>query len=352
MNYFGERAMFGFRSSRKGAQVQVDYEKGRKDVLYSKQLSKRGRKMMCWLPIGLIMARAKVSGAERPDFSLIPDWASLAPVERKALSIAHLAMYGDEGDVIDAMTAHPHLSGWVMSIQHNARSYMEELGSKTLDRAMLDHEYLTDFGNWSNLKPYPHAEVAARLPHFIAVLVYTTLSAELRFLDSRYTLLDPGFEISISDNGFLNWLEEYRDPDFWPELIRGMNPDLDAALPVIGWIVQQPDCDRATAAMAFVLLGGDIIVGKSRADLRGQRENLCADICERAANGGYERQDFSLAAMGLAEDPSERIRRYANAEISGDIPSPAALFAGSVYGRAPQTPFYIHSEDTVALALI
>jgi hypothetical protein len=54
--------------------------------------------------------------------------------------------------------------------------------------------------------------------------------------------------------GDLAWLAESRDPDLWHLIAAHANPDLLEKF--VGWVIQQPECDRATAAYLFLKLGG------------------------------------------------------------------------------------------------
>ncbi|WP_170385399.1 DUF4274 domain-containing protein [Ruegeria atlantica] len=341
--------MFGFDSGDEYSRVRADYKKGREDVLNAKHLNRRGRKMIFWLPVGLVMARAALSGAETVDYSIIPKWSNFIPVERKALRIAHAAMHGGE---INLMAAHTHLGELIFAIRQCAQNHVKMLDDKLLDRGLLDMEHMTSLEMYQSIRPTPHEDPPFTLPLFIAKLVQNAVSAEMRFSDRLHSLPDPGFAISATDAGFLGWMEEFRDPDFWPVFVKGINHDLDATLPIIEWIVRQPDCDRATAAMIFVTFGGDSIVGKNKGDLRAEEERICAYICDRLNDGGYARQELSLSGLGFADDQSERFKRFSALAPSSDIPSPAPLFEKPFSGRAPTTPYYIHSEDIVEVALI
>ncbi|MGB3179009.1 MAG: DUF4274 domain-containing protein [Albidovulum sp.] len=98
--------------------------------------------------------------------------------------------------------------------------------------------------------------------------------------------------------GFGDWertigfLESERNPDLWHQIVDGMNYDSPWALDYVLWIVRQPDCDAATAALAFVYLGCAPYVYASHdaGSYADERVSLVAsEICNRSNGASYTR---------------------------------------------------------------
>lgn len=90
----------------------------------------------------------------------------------------------------------------------------------------------------------------------------------------------------------LAFLEDGRDPDLWHQIVDGLNYDSPWALDYVLWIVRQPDCDLATAALAFVSLRCAPYVYGAPDTARhfdDRHLRIATEICHRSAASHYTR---------------------------------------------------------------
>lgn len=132
------------------------------------------------------------------------------------------------------------------------------------------------------------------------------------------------------------------DPDLWHEMVLDLDPDDDAHLKALDWIVSQPDCDKATIrGLGMRVNISDYLDTNSayRPDLRA----IVQKIMRQWADGFYQLDE--LAELNPDDNPKahEAIYRAAEAEILGQgksvpWPYPRDFYRRSV-GRLPRSRF-------------
>jgi len=92
------------------------------------------------------------------------------------------------------------------------------------------------------------------------------------------------------------WLR-HQSPAMWHEVACGYNWDAEPTLD-LGWIVDQPDCDLATALQVFLGGSPDYFVDReSLEDLWAEAQDNCAlldRIAQRVMAGGYKTANYGL----------------------------------------------------------
>jgi hypothetical protein len=115
------------------------------------------------------------------------------------------------------------------------------------------------------------------------------------------------------DYWIIDWLSK-RSPAYWHGLAIGWNWD-DGVTP-LHWIVQQPACDRATAALIFWLSSPDFhLKNEKREHYDG--EELVFQIIDRWRSGQYVSGNFSfgtnelnLGGGGMNEFRREVVKKF------------------------------------------
>lgn len=142
------------------------------------------------------------------------------------------------------------------------------------------------------------------------------------------------------------------NPELWHVLVAGLDPKDDRAAPVISWIVNQKECDRATAALA--LIRSDAVslmpyadVASCPADLQA-RWQIARTVCYRSETGGYTRAGLDLAwahedndQSGLLVALATRAMEVEEQGKSAPWPVPETLLAEDFEGSAPNVPYTI-----------
>ncbi|WP_347311267.1 DUF4274 domain-containing protein [Defluviimonas sp. SAOS-178_SWC] len=151
----------------------------------------------------------------------------------------------------------------------------------------------------------------------------------------------------------IGFLEGGRDPDLWHQLVDGMNYDDPRALDYVLWIVRQPDCDIATAALTFVSLRcADHVCAAPRlhsgADDRVSR--IASEICARSEASGYTRAKIGWHAPDHIPTPAAVLADIrANCAKLGlaagrtHLPIPAAVL-GADFDKPPAAASYFVDE--------
>lgn len=162
----------------------------------------------------------------------------------------------------------------------------------------------------------------------------------------------PKFDICATDEKFLDWLGENPDPDLWHLIVGNFNYDLPCTSRVLNWIVDQPDCDRATAASAFALCCGEDYAGRPKADV-DERTDTYAGIVEKICRRSELGDGFPvnrLAPFGYDGNPRDLLDDMRRKAQSGDhvVPVPVKLLSAPFADGQPRTPYYVHSETIVS----
>ncbi len=154
--------------------------------------------------------------------------------------------------------------------------------------------------------------------------------------------------------GDFDWLERNPDPDLWHIIVAEANYDNECSEDFVSWVIEQPLCDRATAAYLFLGLDGIKYVCDRAPNAPVGAEfgfKTVRRICERSENGdGFPRSELTLSEHGRVDDQRptlDRMLRAAGSGPSAPIPVPKRLLARPFEGRPARTPFVFHSETLI-----
>jgi hypothetical protein len=158
------------------------------------------------------------------------------------------------------------------------------------------------------------------------------------------------------EEGLLEWLPGNSDPDLWHLLVSNLNYDYKETLEIIRWIVNQPDCDGATAALALSMISPDDSMYFENRDECGEFEaisrDICRCVCERSEAGQYSNFELddpdgqTVGVLGMMKEVAAEI------EASGKKlpwPLPVKLFSVPLKGRGAHSERYIVNDDTLYL---
>lgn len=156
----------------------------------------------------------------------------------------------------------------------------------------------------------------------------------------------------------LAWLPEQRDPDLWHLLVDGLNYDHESAWKVVEWIVQQPECDRATAALALIRISADVYMSYETIDACSDWDrtgwSIARIVSDRSNRGDYIQQNLNLSCVGEDNDQSgmqDMLEREASRlrEQGKKLPwpVPSRLFSQPFSGRDAISKRYFVNDDTL-----
>lgn len=222
----------------------------------------------------------------------------------------------------------------------------------------------------SPLDAIPTSIKLAAVAVFLALLAY---SQYLKWKSSRAaewtgevarnsTRVDPSltmedeFELFMGVDSLLEWLPRNSDPELWHMLVGRLNYDYDETLEIVDWIVSQPKCDRATAALALEMISPDSIIDKaSEAECEIWERwpwRIAHTISQQSANGLYKRSSFNLASEGWDNDVTplrdmllnyERELAQQGRKVHWRVP--VELLSETYNGRdARSSKFHVHED--------
>lgn len=156
-------------------------------------------------------------------------------------------------------------------------------------------------------------------------------------------------QTSIDD---FDWLKANRDPDLWHLIVRQVNFDLGATQRFVEWVVEQPDCDRATAAFLFLEMNGPECVANpservvSSTDFPGR---LICRICARSQNGdGFPISELTLSEHGLRDDQRGVLQQMLSMTATAiRCPVPVNLLSMPFGGRRAKSPYVVQPEGYI-----
>ncbi len=293
--------------------------------------------------MGAALARASLRRESQADFAATPAWHDLSEVERRALALCwQLIAHSSRETTLDIARNHVFLNDYIMAFDASLIA-VQGPAQRPLPRSKLRLPTFCGVEDYRKTgqggSPLPH--------HAIARILETCVIAETRFGVRRASLPDPaGYALPIA-RATPAWLQHYRDPEFWhlllPILVARTFDAATAkpALESLTWILAQPDCDRATAAAAFLMMGTPKHIPAGDAPLmgyalEGARQSLAEAILTRAEAGFYAPARLTLSCLGLSDTGADRS---------------AALFATPFDGRPPLTPFF-HDTESIRIALL
>lgn len=134
--------------------------------------------------------------------------------------------------------------------------------------------------------------------------------------------------------GFLDFLTTTNDPDFWHVFVDTSNYDHAFTDHGLNWIVEQPNCDRATLCLMFQRLSGMDFVGPHPIEPAGFERDvaLIARIMERFEGGLGSRNELHCLEYSGG----------ISLEASPDVPK--ALLLGNPLGRPPRTRYFVEDD--------
>lgn len=233
----------------------------------------------------------------------------------------------------DAMISMPKLSELVYAMQRGAEAIAERALERPSSGRLFTPECLERIRSWSD-----PAEAV------VGIVRATTLPEGWPDV--------PRVERSITDPGFLEWLEGQRDPALWLLLVGHLNYDLPATKRVLGWIAAQPDCPREVAAALFHQIQGDHLVSMLP-EAPGVSAYLLlpgvVDLVQRAEAGKLPEAGLALSSIGLPDDPAPFLHDMRRRAVEGAVmPVPEGLFGRPFGPDGVATWYCVHSEHIVA----
>ena len=152
----------------------------------------------------------------------------------------------------------------------------------------------------------------------------------------------PATGTSGDDPSFFEWLDDNRDPDLWHLIVRHFNYDAPCAMQFCDWAIEQPECDKATAALIFILCCGESYIGKPTSELDKDGE-IIAKLVRRSEGSGFARNELSLSSVGEDNDQRPLLKRLQERPTSGvyTVPIPTNLLSNPFDGRWPATLFAV-----------
>ena len=306
-------------------EIQNAYDLGLADVRGTGPLGGLGRGLHYLMPYVVAFARNGRSPYQGDDW---PDYAALSPNELKAMEVLHAALNDDQFDV---MERYPAAWAVIVPLAHEA---LDSKG-KTLERCKL-------------YEIAPEPELGITNPSLAAAAIVGFFN---RFDFDKIPTVDQ--RVDFEECGTIAGLEQSRDPDLWHLVPGGFNFDSERTFEVLNWIIEQPECDRATAALIFLRLCGSDYVGKPiiPEDERSRpTAEIINKICKRSESEGFARSELSLSCVEEADDQrpllQEMVASYSGA-IGDCIPIPTRLFSVPFIGRAPITPYVVQDEGYI-----
>jgi hypothetical protein len=155
-------------------------------------------------------------------------------------------------------------------------------------------------------------------------------------------------QTSIDD---FDWLEANRDPDLWHLIARQVNFDLSPTKRFVEWVVEQPDCDRATAAFLFLEMSGpECVANPSERVVSGTDfpYRLISRICVRSQNGdGFPISELTLSEHGVRDDQRGVLQQMLNISMTATAircPVPVNLLLMPFSGRRAKSPYVVQPE--------
>ena len=159
----------------------------------------------------------------------------------------------------------------------------------------------------------------------------------------------PAFQDDDDDDrdrpqAMIDWLSD-KDPDVWFDVTTSLNWDNSER--VLAWIVSQPQCDRANAALVFWGCDPEYYARNS-ADAKPSSDGFrLLDMVLRNWKSGF----YTRAQLGWSEDHQQARYRKAIASLPRGV-DPLAIpgdLLGPIKGRAPNIPKHLSAHHNTEL---
>jgi hypothetical protein len=113
--------------------------------------------------------------------------------------------------------------------------------------------------------------------------------------------------------------------------------------------VEQPDCDRATAAFLFLDMNGPECVANPSERVVSYR--LISRICERSQNGdGFPISELTLSEHGLQDDQRGVLQQMLDIPTTATAilcPVPVNLLSMPFGGRRAKSPYVVQPDGYI-----
>lgn len=154
----------------------------------------------------------------------------------------------------------------------------------------------------------------------------------------------------------LEWLEEYREPDLWHQMMFSLNYDAESTMDYLLWFVQQPDCDIATAVCAFSITYAFECVYTETRPYDGRVHDLAEIICNNSETGFYTRSEIGGVNNMLDIPPSKVLQKINEAckkllqnNQEPYLPIPQTILSKSFQEEYSKTPYYVDESAVVRI---
>lgn len=163
---------------------------------------------------------------------------------------------------------------------------------------------------------------------------------------------------ALSEAGTYLWLEADPDPDLWQIILWNLDWEKELDPLYCAWVVQRPECDRATAADLFIALGGIEVLGVPREEIENllpagsEFAPVIRAICDRCEGEGYPRAELRSEFIARGGTTLEECRQMlAEAEDSPEdgsrLSPPRSLFADGFPDRRPSSRYTLREGRIV-----
>ena len=109
--------------------------------------------------------------------------------------------------------------------------------------------------------------------------------------------INTGPEHILFDQNTTRVLASVREPELWHEIVFSINHDTMYAYEILEWIVEQPECDIATAYAVLATTAGHLCIYEKTHDI--EIFELSEIIIQRAQDGLYTRSLIGLDRVYL-----------------------------------------------------
>lgn len=154
----------------------------------------------------------------------------------------------------------------------------------------------------------------------------------------------------------LEWLEEYREPDLWHQMMFSLNFDASNTMDYVLWFVQQPDCDIATAVSAFSMTYAFECVYTETRPYDDRVFDLAEIICNNSEKGYYTRSEIGGVDNMLDISPSGVLQKISKAcEVllqknqEPYLPIPQKILTEKYPEKYNKTPYFVDESAVVRI---
>lgn len=329
------------------------WDAGRAEVAAADLLNAPGS-AGCWLlPHAVMRARMLAQRSDLP-WALTPAWPALSAAEREAVAFVWMVLNLTDPELTDVMEDHPDIAGEICVLFNETRGIMT--GRRSYPRQHLAPPYLD--------------RKALHAPNGWAAAILIVQDRIARFGLAK---APAGVQIALDDPAFPDFFVAQGDPDLWHMAVVNLNYDLPHVPGLLTWIVQQPDCDAATAALILRAVNVPEVAGR-RIDRLSGYAAVAAAVCLRAEGPGFARRELSISSVApdLGDDQrpllarmralrpvparliDDHLPRWLRAPLDrllpARVPLPVALLSAPFAGRPPRSRWTIGDEGVLRAA--